>query len=93
MNQEEARVRIEKLRKELNDHNHKYYVLSQPSISDFEYDLLMQELITLENKYPELYNENSPSQRIGDDTRKEFEQILHKYPMMSLGNTYSRITM
>ena len=90
MNQEEARVRIEKLRKELNDHNHKYYVLSQPSISDFEYDLLMQELITLENKYPELYNENSPSQRIGDDTRKEFEQILHKYPMMSLGNTYSR---
>ena len=90
MNQEEARVRIEKLRKELNDHNHNYYVLSQPSISDFEYDLLMQELITLENKYPELYNENSPSQRIGDDTRKEFEQILHKYPMMSLGNTYSR---
>lgn len=90
MNQEEARVRIEKLRKELNDHNHKYYVLSQPSISDFEYDLLMQELITLENKYPELYNENSPSQRIGDDTRKEFKHILHKYPMMSLGNTYSR---
>lgn len=90
MNQEEARVRIEKLRKELNNHNHKYYVLSKPSISDFEYDLLMQELITLENKYPELYNENSPSQRIGDDTRKEFEQILHKYPMMSLGNTYSR---
>lgn len=90
MNQEEARVRIEKLRKELNDHNHKYYVLSQPSISDFGYDLLMQELITLENKYPELYNENSPSQRIGDDTSKEFEQILHKYPMMSLGNTYSR---
>jgi len=90
MNQEEARVRIEKLRKELNNHNHQYYVLSQPSISDFEYDLLMQELITLENKYPELYNENSPSQRIGDDTRKEFEQILHKYPMMSLGNTYSR---
>lgn len=90
MNQEEARVRIEKLRKELDDHNHKYYVLSQPSISDFEYDLLMQELITLENKYPELYNENSPSQRIGDDTRKEFKHILHKYPMMSLGNTYSR---
>lgn len=82
MNKKEALIRIEKLREILELHNYNYYVLSQPTIKDFEYDHLMQELIGLEQKYPEFYDENSPSQRIGDDTRKEFEQILHKYPMM-----------
>ena len=90
MNPQEAGLRIEKLREELDTHNYKYYVLSQPSISDFEYDQLMKELIQLENKFPEFANENSPSQRVGSDINMEFEQVKHNYPMLSLGNTYSR---
>ncbi len=89
MNQEEARTRIYKLRKELNKHNHSYYVLSQPGISDYEYDLLMHELIGLENKYPVFFDSNSPSQRVGSDISKEFVQLEHQSPMLSLGNTYS----
>lgn len=89
MNQEEARVRIEILRKELNNHNHQYYVLSQPLISDFEYDLLMQELMTLEKNFPAFFDPNSPSQRVGSDINEEFVQVEHKTPMLSLGNTYS----
>ncbi len=82
--------RIRHLRKVLNEHNHKYYVLNQPSISDFEYDQLMKELIDLETKHPELSDPASPSRRIGDDRNREFEQVAHKYPMFSLGNTYSK---
>ncbi len=89
MNQEEARIRIYKLRKELNKHNHSYYVLSQPTISDYEYDLLMHELIGLENKYPDFFDSNSPSQRVGSDISEEFVQVEHQSPMLSLGNTYS----
>lgn len=90
MNQLEALERIEILRKELNDHNYKYYVLSNPGISDFEYDQLMKELENLENRFPELKDENSPTQRVGNDQNAQFESFSHKYPMLSLGNTYSR---
>jgi DNA ligase (NAD+) len=81
--------RIKQLRKVLNEHNYKYYVLNQPSISDFEYDQLMKELIDLESAHPEYADPSSPSQRIGDDRTREFEQVAHKYPVFSLSNTYS----
>ena len=89
MKQSEAKERIEKLRLEIEGHNHKYYVLSKPEISDFEYDILLNELDTLEKKYPEFIVENSPTQRVGSDIIDEFVQYEHKYPMLSLGNTYS----
>jgi len=89
MNQQEARARIEQLRKQIQEHNYRYYVLAQPTISDFEYDNLMNELIRLEEEHPQLRDPNSPSQRVGSDINKEFEQVGHRYPMYSLGNTYS----
>ncbi|MGQ9619654.1 MAG: NAD-dependent DNA ligase LigA, partial [Bacteroidales bacterium] len=85
----EARKRIEELRKEINEHNKRYYVLNQPVISDFEYDLLMNELETLEKMFPELATADSPTKRIGSDIMREFVQYEHKYPMLSLTNTYS----
>jgi len=85
----EARKRIEALRKEINEHNRRYYVLNQPVISDFEYDLLMNELETLEKMFPELVTEDSPTRKVGSDITKEFVQYAHKYPMLSLSNTYS----
>ena len=90
MEKQEAQSKISKLRKMLEKHNHQYYVLSQPSISDFEYDQLMNELISLEKSFPELKTEDSPSNRVGSDINVEFEQVAHKYPMLSLGNTYSK---
>jgi len=89
MNQSEARERIEKLRKEIEEHNRRYYVLNQPAISDFEFDLLINELETLEKNYPELIIDESPTQNVGSDITREFRQVEHKYPMLSLGNTYS----
>lgn len=89
MNKEEAKERIKKLREEIEEHNYKYYVLAQPTISDFEYDSLMNELIRLEEQFPDLRDEHSPSQRIGSDLNKEFTQAKHRYPMYSLANTYS----
>jgi DNA ligase (NAD+) len=86
---EDVQIRIENLRKTLNEHNYRYYALSQPVISDFEYDQLMHELIELEKKYPEYFDPNSPTQRVGNDQTKEFVQVRHKYPMLSLDNTYS----
>jgi DNA ligase (NAD+) len=83
-------ARIKKLREVLNEHNYRYYVLNQPAISDFEYDRMMRELIDLESAHPEYYDPNSPSQRVGDDRNQEFQQVEHKYPMLSLGNTYSK---
>jgi DNA ligase (NAD+) len=85
----EAKERIEKLRWEIDEHNHRYYVLNQPSVSDFQYDLLLNELETLEKKFPELVSDDSPTMRVGSDLIKEFVQYTHKYPMLSLGNTYS----
>lgn len=90
MNKKEAGERIIRLRKELNRHNHNYYVLSHPEISDFEYDMMLNDLIELEKMFPEFYDENSPTQRIGDDRNQVFVQKEHKYPMLSLGNTYSQ---
>ena len=85
----DAKERIEQLRKEIEDHNKRYYVLNQPSISDFEFDLLLHELETLEKKYPQYLTTDSPTQRVGNDLTKEFKQYEHRYPMLSLGNTYS----
>jgi DNA ligase (NAD+) len=89
MNLSEAKERIEKLRSIINDHNHRYYVLNQPAISDFEFDQLMNELETLEKKYPDLISDDSPTRRVGSDLVNEFRQYEHKYPMLSLGNTYN----
>lgn len=89
MKQSEAKTRIEKLRKEISEHNHNYYVLNSPVISDFEFDLLLNELETLEKKFPELITSDSPTQKVGADLSREFRQFVHAYPMLSLGNTYS----
>ncbi|MFI5219806.1 MAG: NAD-dependent DNA ligase LigA, partial [Bacteroidia bacterium] len=89
MTKEEAKKKIEKLSKEINQHNHNYYVLSQPVISDYDFDMLLNELIELEKKFPELAIVDSPTQRVGGTITKEFKTVKHKYPMMSLGNTYS----
>ena len=83
------RQRIEDLRRELHEHNRRYYVLSEPTISDFEFDGLMRELQDLESRHPELYDPNSPTQRVGSDISTAFPQVTHRYPMLSLSNTYS----
>ena len=81
--------RILQLRKELHEHNYKYYVLNQPSIGDQEFDFMMHELQELEARHPELADPDSPTQRVGSDISTEFRQVAHKYPMLSLANTYS----
>lgn len=81
--------RIAQLRSELHRHNHNYYVLNAPEISDFEFDRLMRELQELEAQHPECYDPMSPTMRVGSDLSNEFVQVAHKYPMLSLGNTYS----
>ena len=81
--------RIYQLREELHAHNYNYYVLNAPVISDIEFDRMMRELQDLEAKHPETYDENSPTMRVGSDINKDFVQVEHKYPMLSLGNTYS----
>lgn len=85
----EIEVKIKQLREELEQHNHNYYVLSMPTISDKEFDFKMKELQTLEEQHPEYADPLSPTQRVGSDLSKEFEQVAHQYPMLSLGNTYS----
>ncbi len=89
MTREEAKNRIENLSSEINDHNHRYYNLSQPIIADFDFDMLLEELVKLEASFPELKLPDSPTQRVGGDITKDFNQVVHKYPMLSLGNTYS----
>lgn len=81
--------RILYLRKTLHEHNYKYYVLNQPDISDQEFDFLMHELQDLEARHPELYDANSPTLRVGSDLNQNFTQVVHKYPMLSLANTYN----
>ncbi len=81
--------RIDQLREELHRHNYNYYVLNAPEITDQEFDKLMRELQDLEEKHPEHRDENSPSMRVGSDINKNFTQVVHKYPMLSLANTYS----
>ncbi len=89
MTAEEAKRRIAELTEEINRHNYQYYVLSSPLISDYEFDLLLEELTGIESAFPELISPDSPTQRVGADLTKEFVQVSHKYPMLSLGNTYS----
>ncbi|MDQ3048957.1 MAG: NAD-dependent DNA ligase LigA [Bacteroidota bacterium] len=81
--------RIEELSRQLEEHNYNYYVLSDPSISDREFDELLDELIQLEKQHPEFLRPESPSQRVGGQVTKEFQSVKHKYPMLSLGNTYN----
>ena len=85
----DEKQRIEQLRRELHEHNHRYYVENQPSISDYDFDQLMHELQELEARHPEMADPNSPTQRVGSDLQTEFRQVAHKYPMLSLANTYS----
>ena len=85
----DEKARIEQLRKELHEHNYRYYVLNQPTIGDQEFDFLMHELQDLEARHPEMADANSPTQRVGSDLNAEFRQVVHKYPMLSLANTYN----
>ena len=81
--------KINILRSQLHEHNHRYYVLNQPIISDQEFDLMMHELQDLEARHPEMYDANSPTMRVGSDITKEFRQVVHRHPMLSLANTYN----
>jgi len=90
MKPEQARKRIGELRRILHRHNHLYYVESAPEISDFQFDQLLKELQDLESAFPQFDDENSPTRRVGSDLNVEFESRPHRYPMLSLGNTYSR---
>lgn len=86
----DERQRILQLRKELHEHNYKYYVLNRPEISDQEFDFMMKELQELEARHKDMFDPNSPTQRVGSDLNQEFTQVTHKYPMLSLANTYSQ---
>ena len=88
-NIEEIKKRVEKLREELEYHSYKYYVLDQPEISDYDYDRMMNELIKLEEEYPELKSPTSPTQRVGGAPLKEFKQVVHSIPMLSLQDVFS----
>ena len=88
MNSEAAKQKIFQLRKELEEHNYNYYVLAQPIISDFDFDMKMKELEQLEKEFNE-FDPNSPTQRVGSDINREFEQAEHRYSMLSLSNAYS----
>ncbi len=86
----EAKKRIEELSEELRQHNYRYYNEDAPIISDYDFDMLLKELQELEDKYPEFADENSPTKRVGGEVTKKFENVVHKYPMLSLANSYSR---
>jgi len=88
MDKQAAAARIEELRRQINYHNYRYYVLDQPLISDAEYDRLMQELISLEEAFPDLVTPDSPTQRIGAPPATEFESYTHRQPMLSLSNAF-----
>lgn len=89
MSKTDIKKKISDLRSRLNRHNYNYYVLAKPEISDYEYDMLMNELTKLEKENPEFFDSNSPSVKVGDDSSNEFPKTAHKYPMLSLGNTYN----
>ncbi len=86
----EAKKKIKFLTRELNEHNYRYYILSAPGISDYDFDMMLKELELLEKGFPQFASEDSPTKRVGGDMTKEFKQVVHQYPMMSLGNTYSQ---
>ncbi|MBK5285551.1 MAG: NAD-dependent DNA ligase LigA, partial [Bacteroidia bacterium] len=89
MTSEQAKKKIEQLTREIDEHNYKYYVLDNPSITDLEFDKLLEELIRLEKEFPDLLSPESPSQRVGGAITKSFKTVKHSYPMLSLSNTYS----
>jgi len=86
----DAKTKIENLRSELHDHNYKYYVLDEPDISDYEFDMKLEELQKLEEEHPELMDPNSPTKRVGGEVTKNFNTIVHDFPMYSLSNSYSK---
>ena len=88
MDKTQANIRIHELRDIINEANRRYYVDNAPTLSDYEFDMLLKELEALELEYPELVTEDSPTQHVGSDIKKEFDQYPHRYPMLSLGNTY-----
>lgn len=90
MTKESVKHKIETLTKEIEQHNYNYYVLDKPTISDFEFDKMLEELIALEKEHPEFLDPNSPSQRVGGQITKEFTAVKHKYPMLSLSNSYNQ---
>ena len=90
MDRDQAQSRIEILTKQLNEHNYRYYVLDNPTISDYKFDQLLKELQSLEKQFPDLASKDSPTQRVGGQITKKFNTVKHKYPMLSLGNTYSK---
>jgi DNA ligase (NAD+) len=90
MTKESAEKRIQELSKEIEQHNYNYYVLSHPTIGDYDFDMLLEEFIRLEKQYPEFLSPNSPSQRVGGAITKEFKTVKHQYPMLSLANSYSQ---
>ena len=89
MNKEQALQKISRLRDKLRKHNYNYYVLSHAVISDYDYDMMMKELEQLETQFPEFEDKNSPTKRVGNDISNDFQQVVHDYPMLSLGNTYN----
>ncbi len=89
MKEENAKIRIQELTEQLRQHNHNYYVLSAPIISDYDFDMLLEELIRLEAAFPQYADPNSPSRRVGGEITKDFLSVRHKSPMLSLSNTYS----
>ena len=90
MDKQQVRDRIAALSDEIRKHNYNYYVLSKPVIGDYEFDKLLEELILLEAENPEFIISDSPTQHVGGEIAKEFRQVQHRYPMLSLGNTYSQ---
>lgn len=89
MNESQARQRIEALAVDIERHNHLYYVENRPEISDYDFDRLLQDLIELEKQFPQFASPDSPTQRVGGAITKQFKTVVHKYPMLSLGNTYN----
>ena len=90
MTKEEARQRIAALSEELEQDNYNYYILAQPTVSDYEFDIKLEELSRLEKEFPEFLSPYSPTQRVGGDITKEFKTVTHRYPMLSLSNSYSK---
>ncbi|MBS4062357.1 MAG: NAD-dependent DNA ligase LigA, partial [Bacteroidetes bacterium] len=89
MTKDAAEARINELTRLLNHHNHLYYLQARTEISDYEFDMLLEELIGLEKRFPDLVQDDSPSQRVGGEVTKNFRTVAHRYSMLSLSNSYS----
>lgn len=89
MNSDQAKLRIEELSRLLDQHNYNYYVLAAPTITDYEFDMLMEELLSLERQFPDLSAADSPTKRVGGEVTKQFQTVKHRYPMLSLSNSYN----